>query len=175
MSDLSKPIEKFFLESLLKICLVSILIVSAVDFYFTGFEILRSMIVNSVVLFAVITAFVFYKFHFFRLSVIGIASIITAAMFYQSIMSDSITTSSMAVIMVVGFGYSVLLEEKMAILLHVITLMGMIIIFCWLGSHPQQYGKRDATDIIVAGVTYVILYIVTPATIISVASRFPYC
>jgi signal transduction histidine kinase len=60
--------------------------------------------------------------------------------------------------MVVGFGFSVLLKGRLPIFLHAITLIGMIIIFTWLGMHPQRYSKPDASDIIIAAVTYVILY-----------------
>jgi hypothetical protein len=50
MNNPKKPIEEFFLESLLKICLASILIVMVADLYFVRFLVLRSVIVNSTVL-----------------------------------------------------------------------------------------------------------------------------
>ena len=81
-----------------------------------------------------------------------------AAMFYQSITADSITTSSMAVVMVIGFGFSVLLKGRLPILLHGIVLAGMTSVFAWLALHPFEYGKPDASDIIVAGITYGVLY-----------------
>lgn len=160
MNRLKKPIEEFFLESLLKICLVSILIVMAVDLYFTRFFVLRSLIVNSAVLFAIVTTLFLHRRGYFRFAVMWIGFIITAAMFYQSIASDSITTSSMAVVMVVGFGFSVLLKGGLPYLLHGITWSGMIAVFSWLALHPARYGKSDYSDIIIAGVTYCILYYV---------------
>lgn len=81
-------------------------------------------------------------------------------MFYQSISADSITTSSMAVVMVIGFGFSVLLKGRLPLLLHAIMLAGMIAVFNWLAMFPLQYGKPNANDIIVAGITYGVLYIV---------------
>jgi signal transduction histidine kinase len=83
-----------------------------------------------------------------------------AAMFYQSIEADSITTSSMAVVMVVGFGFSILLKDNKSLLFHAITFIGMSSVFTWQAVHPHLYGKQDANDIIVSGVTYGILYIV---------------
>ena len=160
MKERAKPIEIFFLEALLKMCFVSILIVTAVDYYFTKLESVRSVIVNSAVFFAIITTAILYKLGYFRLAVIWIGLVIMSAMFYQSIEADIITTSSMAVIMVVGFTYSVLLKGKMSIVLHCITLLGMFLVFTWLALHPLRYGKPNANDIIVAGVTYGILYIV---------------
>lgn len=160
MNRLKKPIEEFFLESLLKICLISILIVMAVDLYFSRFFVVRSLIVNSAVLFAIITTLLLYHRGFFRFAVLWIGFIITAAMFYQSIESDSITTSSMAVVMVVGFGFSVLLKGRLPYLVHAITLLGMIAVFAWLALHPAKYGKPDYSDILIAGVTYCILYFV---------------
>lgn len=160
MNQSKKPIEEFFLESLLKISLISILIVMAVDFYFTRFMLIRSLIVNSSVLFAIVTAYVFFKRGYFTLSVLWIGFVIMTAMFYQSIEADSITTSSMAVVMVIGFGFSLLLKGRMPFVLHVISLSGMTIVFAWLAIHPARYGKPDASDIIVAGITYGVLYII---------------
>lgn len=160
MSLSQKPIEEFFLESLLKISLISILIVMVVDYYFTRFMVIRSVVVNSSVLFAIVTAYAFFKRGYFTLSVLWIGFLIMAAMFYQSIEADSITTSSMAVVMVIGFGFSLLLKGRISFVLHVISLSGMAIIFAWLAMHPVRYGKPDASDIIVAGITYGVLYII---------------
>lgn len=160
MNQFKRPIEKYFLDTLLKIALVSILIVMAVDFYFNRFFVIRSVVVNTIVLIAIVTAYVLHKRGFFTTSVLWIGFLIMAAMFYQSIESDNITTSSMAVVMVIGFGFSVLLSGRFPLYLHGITLLGMVAIFVWLALHPQQYGKPDASDIIVAGITYVMLYIV---------------
>ena len=41
--------------------------------------------------------------------------LVIMAMFYQSIAEDSITTSSMVVVMVVGFGFSVFVERFFAV------------------------------------------------------------
>lgn len=160
MSNPKKPIEEFFLESLLKICLASILIVMAADLYFSRFLVLRSVIVNSTVLFAIASAFLLHYWKRFKFAVLWIGVTITSAMFYQSIESDSITTSSMAVVMIVGFGYSVLLKGKLLSLIHGITLLGMMAIFTWLAAYPARYGKSDYSDIVIAGVTYGILYYV---------------
>ncbi|MBS1509131.1 MAG: hypothetical protein JSS79_21005 [Bacteroidetes bacterium] len=155
-----KPIEEFFFESLLKICLGSVLIVMSVDFYFTGFAATRSAIIDFAILFAILISALLYKKGYFLASVLVIGFLTMAAMFYQSIATDSITTSSMAVVMVIGFGFSVLLKGKIPFLLHGITLIGMISVFAWLAMHPTRYGKPNANDIIVAGVTYLILYLV---------------
>jgi signal transduction histidine kinase len=160
MNQFKRPIEQYFLDTLLKIALVSILIVMAVDFYFTRFFVIRSLIVNVVVLVAILTAFMLHKQGFFKTAVLWIGFLIMTAMFYQSIESDSITTSSMAVVMVIGFGFSILLSGRLPLFLHAITIIGMIAIFVWMALHPHQYGKPNASDIIVAGITYVMLYIV---------------
>ncbi len=159
MNDQQKPIEEFFLESLLKICLISIVIVMMVDYYFTRFALIQSLVVNSTVLFAIVSTFFLYKQGYFIAAVLWIGFLIMAAMFYQSIVADSITTSSMAVVMVIGFGFSVLLKGRLPILLHGITLAGMACVFGWLALHPMEYNKPDSSDIIVAGITYGVLYI----------------
>ncbi len=158
MNQSSKPIEEFFLETLLKICLVSIVIVIVADYYFTRFFITRSLVVNSMVLFAIVSSLVLYRLGYFMLSVLWIGSVIITAMFYQSVMADSITTSSMAVVMVVGFGFSVLLKGRTPIICHAITFTGMAVVFGWLARHPDRYGMVGAGDILVAGITYGVLY-----------------
>ncbi|MGC4023405.1 MAG: hypothetical protein QM734_16375 [Cyclobacteriaceae bacterium] len=153
-----KPIEAFFLESLLKLSLISVLIVMCVDFYFNQITLMRTMIINFSILFAILISFILYKKEYFIPSVLSIGFIAMASMFYQSIVAETITTSSMAVVMVIGFGFSVLLKGRLPYLLHGITITGMILIFTWLALHPLRYGKPDESDIVIAGVTYVILY-----------------
>lgn len=160
MNPSPKPIERFFLESLLKICLVSILIVMLADFYFARFFVMRSLIVNSSVLFAIVTSFLIYRAGYFMFSVLWIGFLIVAAMFYQSILSETITTSSMAVVMVVGFGFSVLLKGRLTLIVHILVFGGMAVVFGWLAMHPLRYGHPDSGDIIVAGITYGVLYTV---------------
>ncbi len=168
----TKPIEEIFLESLLKICLVSVLIVLSVDFYFTRFVITRSAIIDFAILFAVVAAYTLYKLGYFTAAVLLIAFITMAAMFYQSIAADTITTSSMAVVMVIGFGFSVLLKGHLPVVLHTITLLGIAIVFTWLALHPLRYGKPNANDIIVAGVTYSILYLVIAYSSLLLKKRY---
>src|SRR5258705_5757541 len=172
MNTLKKPIEEFFLESMMKLSLASILIVISVDVYFTQFTVLRSLIVNSSILFAIIVAFLFYRSGFFKTSVLLMAFLIMAAMFYQSIVADNITTSSMAVVMVIGFGFSVLLKGRLPIILHAFTLSGMIIIFTWLSMHPLRYSRPNANEIIVAGVTYAILYLLIAYSSLILKQRY---
>jgi len=130
------------------------------DYYFTRFFLTRSLIVNSTVLFAIVSSLVLYRLGYFTFSVLWIGFVIIVAMFYQSIQADDITTSSMAVVMVVGFGISVLLKGTTPIICHAIIFAGMASVFGWLAWHPAQYGKSDAGDIFVAGITYVVLYAV---------------
>jgi hypothetical protein len=154
----SKTIEEFFLESLLKLSLAGILIVITVDLYFNRFNVMRSVVVNSSILFAIVSAFTLYRLGYFRFAVLFIGFVIMAAMFYQSIEAEMITTSSMAVVMVIGFGFSVLLKGRLPYLLHVITLIGMTTVFTLLTMHPARYGQTNSSNIIIAGVTYIILY-----------------
>jgi hypothetical protein len=169
---LEKPIEAFFLESLLKLSLVGVLIVMSVDFYFNQITMVRTAIINFSILFAIISSFTLYKSGHFIPAVLLIGFITMAAMFYQSIAAETITTSSMAVVMVIGFGFSVLLKGRLPLFLHGITLLGMIIIFTWLSMHPQRYSKPDASDIIIAGVTYVILYLLIAYSSLVLRQRY---
>lgn len=158
MSNQKKPIEEFFLVALLRIILVGVLVVMAFDFYFTNYRLSRSLYIDLAVLLAVVVSYVVYKLGYFKAAVILIALIIMSAMFTQAILSDSITTSSMAVVMIIGFGYSLLLKGKLRIRMHVITVSGMAIVFTWQLLNPHFYGKPDGTDIAVMGITSSILY-----------------
>jgi hypothetical protein len=158
MRKIAKSIEVLFLEALLKISLASISIVMVVDFIFNRFDVQRSLIVNGLILFAIASTFVMHRKGWFTAAVLWIGFVIMGAMFYQSVAADAITTSSMAVVMVIGFGFSVLLRGKLPWVLHTVALLGMTAIFAWLAMHPTHYGQTDAGDIIVAGVTYMVLY-----------------
>ena len=81
---------------------------------FNRFDVIRSVIVNSLVLFAIASTLILHRRGFFTTAVLWIGSAIMA-MFYQSIAEDSITTSSMVVVMVVGFGFSVFVERFFAV------------------------------------------------------------
>lgn len=157
MSAVEKPIEQVFLITLFQLSLGSILAVICVDLYFAGI-VLRSIIVNSTILLSIIVSFLVYKKGYFTASVLLMGFLIMAAMFYQSIEATSITTSSMAVVMIIGFGFSVMLKGKLPWWLHGFTITGMVIIFGWLAAHPLRYGKKNANEIIVAGFTYCVLY-----------------
>lgn len=160
MLKINKSIEVFFLELLLKVSLISIIIVIVVDYYFNRFEIERSVIVNSSVLFAIASTFVLHRRGYFKVAVLWIGFVIMGAMFYQSIVAETITTSSMAVVMVIGFGFSVLLSGVLPLIIHGIALIGMAFIFSWLATHPERYREVNSANIIVAGVTYGVLYFV---------------
>lgn len=167
-----KPIEALFFESLLKVCLFGVLVVLSADYYFTGFAITRSAIIDFVILAAILLSFALYKAGRFTAGVLLIGCATMAAMFYQSLDASTITTSSMAVVMVIGFGFSVLLKGRLPAWLHVMTTTGMTAVFCWMALHPTRYGKPNASDIIVAGVTYVILYTILAYTSYILKNRY---
>ncbi|MBS1682147.1 MAG: hypothetical protein JST48_10565 [Bacteroidetes bacterium] len=167
-----KPIEAIFLESLLKMSLAGILIVIGVDLFFNQITVVRSAIVNSIILLAILISFALYKKGHFISAVLSLGFMAMFAMFYQSILAETITTSSMAVVMVIGFGFSVLLKGRLPILLHAFTLLGVIVVFAWLSLHPLRYNKPDASEIIVAGVTYVILYFIIAYSSLILKQRY---
>ncbi len=160
MNHVEKPIEAIFLESLLKLCLISVLIITGMDFYFSNFNLVRSEVIDLTILLAIVWSYLLYKRGNFILAVLHIGFITMAAMFYQNIVANGITSSSMAVVLIIGFGFSVLLKSKTPLILHCVTLMGMVAVFTWMALHPIHYGKPKADDIIVTGVTYCILYMV---------------
>jgi signal transduction histidine kinase len=158
MAKLAKPIEHFFFESLLKIGFLGILIVTTIDLIYTQFIFTRPVIIDFAILFALITSlFIYWRGYFFAAH-LWVAFLILATMFYAMIAADSLSTPSMAVVMVVGLSFSVQLKGRTALPLHVVTIVGIFVVHLWLAMHHDRYQKPNANEIIILGISYTIIY-----------------
>lgn len=155
-----QSLEHFFLLLLLRLALLTQVIVTITDIFFTSERPATALMIDASVGFAIAVAFLFFKQQKFEVSVLIIGSITVAAMCYQAITADHITNTSMAVVMVIGFGFSVLLRGKLLAVVHAVVFGAMIIVFSWNVTHPSDYGHTGSNSIIVVGITYLILYFV---------------
>jgi signal transduction histidine kinase len=155
-----QSLEHFFLLLLLRLALLTLIIVTISDIFFTSERPATALVIDASVGAAIALSFLFFKQQKLEVSALIIGSITVAAMCYQAITADHITNTSMAVVMVIGFGFSVLLKRKLLAAVHTLVFVAMVIVFSWNVTHPADYGHTDSSSIIVVGITYLILYFV---------------
>lgn len=160
ISPSNKPIEKVFLELLLKLSLIGALIITAADMAFTHMESVRSIIINSSVLLAVALGFVLYRTGHYRPTVLLLGFIIMAAMLYQDIAAGNLTNSSLSVIMIIGFAYSILLKGRLLFFVQASNFLSLLLIFSWQVMHPSDYGNETVNDLVVSSVAFSMLYFI---------------
>src|SRR6478752_5303297 len=129
-----KKIDRFFLLALLRISIggVSVILVSDIIYYP---EDILSLIIDAVILSACILSFVIRE-KYFNTSVLIIVGTTLGAMFYQSFVVPMNTTTSFAIILIVGFIISMLLRGKLMWIMHGITYSGIITVFVIQGINP---------------------------------------
>src|SRR5688500_3935814 len=114
-----KNIEKFFLNTLLRICIGGISLIFIADFLLYP-EDVRSLIIDASILTACIVAYV-VRSSYPNGSVFIITSAVLAAMGYQCVVVPLNTTTSLSIILIVGFIFSVMLKGRMMWIMHIVT------------------------------------------------------
>jgi signal transduction histidine kinase len=155
-----QSLEHFFLLLLVRLALLTLVIVTLTDIFFTSERPTTALVIDATIGFAIALAHFFFKRQQFEVSVLIIGGITDVAMFYQAFTADHITNTSMAVVMVIGFGFSVLLTGRLLTLVHALVSLTMAALFLWNITHPTLYGHTDGSDIIVVSITYFVLYFV---------------
>ncbi len=141
-----KNIEKFFLTTFLKITVtgLSIILISNLIFYPEDF---LSIITTSGILLALITG-IFIQNKFPIATVILITSIALIAMTYQKLVAPQITTT-LSVVLIIGFIVSIMLKGKVMWIMHSITFLILNTIFI-----------LHLNDKVTAAITYSVLYFI---------------
>ncbi|MFM8913628.1 MAG: hypothetical protein ACKOE6_12055, partial [Flammeovirgaceae bacterium] len=155
-----QSIEHFFLSLLLKLALLALVLVTVTDVFFTTERPSTILLIDGSIGLAIGLSFFFFKRQKFEVAVLIIGGLTVTAMCYQAITANHITNTSMAVVMVIGFGFSVLLTGTLLAAVHTLTLMAMAGVFGWNATHPLDYGQSDSSTIVVIGITYFILYFI---------------
>lgn len=151
-------IEKFFLNTLLKITMAGVAIVLISDAIIYPEDRL-SLIIDVCILSTAVTAYLLRN-RYQTTSVLVFTSIVLIAMFYQSIVVPVNTTTSLSIILTVGFVLSVMLKGKLMWIMHSIAFIGLLVIFAIQIFNPTYRLSDDSSDIITIAITYSILYFI---------------
>ena len=153
-----KSIEEFFLTSLLRTSIGGTLLILFTDAIVFPEDTL-SVTIDAIIIAACWLSYLIRRRHSV-LSILIFTTIILAAMFYQCMRVPINTTTSLSVILVVGFIFSVLLEGKIMWAMHGITFLVLQAIFILQYSTPKLQFAKTANEIITVGITYSILYFI---------------
>lgn len=158
-----RNIEVFFLNSLLKICIAGVGMILFFDAVLYPEDVLTLYIDVSILL-GSITAYLIRN-RFPTAAIIFMTSIVLAAMLYQSIVVPVNTTTSLSIILVVGFIYSVMLKGRMMRVMHTVAAGVLVAMFTIQVFNPTMRFSSKMNDVVTVGITYSVLYfILTYAT-----------
>ncbi|MCB0495861.1 MAG: hypothetical protein KDC79_06975 [Cyclobacteriaceae bacterium] len=151
-------IDKFFLNTLVKITLLGITIILLTDIFIYPKDHL-GLLVDTVILAGAIAAY-FLRKKYETIAILILTLPVLIMMFYQCIIIPISTTNSLAVVITIGFVFSVMLKGKLMWLLHIITALSIAAIFIYEVIHPESSFGRPSGAILTIGITYFILYFV---------------
>ena len=158
-----RNIEVFFLNNLLKICIGGVGLIFFFDVTLYPEDVL-TLYIDVSILIAAITAFLIRRI-FPKAAIIMMTSIVLAAMLYQSVVVPVNTTTSLSIILVVGFIYSVMLTGRTMWFMHGVAITVIASMFTIQFFNPSLRFSNKMNDVVTVGITYAILYfILTYAT-----------
>ncbi|MDO1446453.1 hypothetical protein Q0590_09350 [Rhodocytophaga aerolata] len=141
-----KNIEKFFLNTILIISIAGVFLVLMSNVLLFPEDIL-SIYISIAILAACIVAYILRR-NYPTVAVLTVTSVVLAAMSYQRLTIPN-TTTTLAVVLIVGFIFSIMLKGRIMWIMHGIT----FIIINTLFLHHIQ-------DALTAGITYSVLYFI---------------
>jgi len=141
-----KNIEKFFLNTLLRISIVGVFLVLVSNFLLYPEDTL-SITTSATILVACILSYAIRQ-KYPTLAVLIMTTVVLAAMIYQRLSSPN-TTTTIAIVLIVGFIFSVMLKGITLWVMHGVTIIILNTIFLY--NVPGPFA---------AGVTYTILYFI---------------
>jgi signal transduction histidine kinase len=141
-----KNIEKFFLKTLLQITIVGVFIILISNLWFSPQNYLAITISTTILFSAIISYSLKNKFPLLSIMLISIVVLLSTS-YQRYLLPNSSTT--LAIVLIIGFLYSVMLKGKIMWIMHAITLLVINSIFV-----------IHSDDIIRAGITYSTLYII---------------
>lgn len=156
-----KSIEVFFLNTLLKISIIGVSIILVVDFLLLS-EDAVSLLIDSLILSTCIIAFLLRN-KYPTFSIIIVNTVVLSTMIFQCLMVPINTTTSLSILLVVGFINSVMLKHSTLWIMHGLTFGAIQFIFYWQFSHPHLRFSDNLNDVLTVSVTYSILYFILAA------------
>lgn len=149
-------IEKFFLRNLLRIALAGTSLILVTDILYAH-DIL-SIIIDAVIVSACLFAFIVKRWSY-NASVLIITCITLAAMIYQWMNGVNITTS-MAVILLLGFIFSILLKGKLMWTMHGLTCIAVLVAVYAQAYYSAVNVFPGIDELVTVGITYFVLYFI---------------
>jgi signal transduction histidine kinase len=163
-------IERIFLRNLLRIILGGILLVLITD-VLIYIEDTLSIILDTIILVSVLLSFALMK-RYYTASVMIVCCVTLAAMVYQCLVVPINTTTSMSVIMIVGFLFSILLTGKVMWAMHIITVACILGVFVVQLEVPALRVSPDQSEVITVAITYGVLYFILAYCTVILKSRY---
>jgi signal transduction histidine kinase len=151
-------IEQFFLNTILKILIVGALIVLLADIVFFPEDTL-SLLIDLTILSGCFVAFLIRN-KYPTTAVLTVTQIVLAAMVYQSFVVPVNTTTSLSIILVLGFLYSVMLSGAVMWIMHGLTFSMVNLIFIIQFLNPHLRFSPKVNDMVTVSITYSILYFI---------------
>lgn len=155
-------IEDFFLTNLLRIAIGGVLLILIADLTLYPDDQL-SIIIDCTILSGCSLAYAIrYKYNL--LSKLILISFIAVPMFYQCLAVPVNTSTSLSILLVVGFIISTLLKGKVMWTSHSIIFITLNIIFFIQYNDPEFTISKERNDVITIAFTYSILYFILTFT-----------
>ncbi len=125
-----KNIEEFFLNIFLRICIAGVLLVFITDALLYPAD-RTSLVLDAIILTAALTAY-FIRGKFPTIAILTLSTITLFAMLYQTLAIPINGTTSLSVILIVGFIYSVMLKGRLMWTMHAIAFCAIHARLIWL-------------------------------------------
>ncbi len=151
-----RKIEMFFLMAVLRIAIAGTFLILVTDFILAPQDTL-SLILDGVILSACIASYLIRE-KYFTASVLIVTGITLVAMFYECLVVPINTSSSFAVILIVGFLISIVLKDTLQWIMHGIACSTIMAVFDIQTFTPTLRFSSSSGDIISVAVTYLVLY-----------------
>jgi signal transduction histidine kinase len=159
----TKNIEKFFLSTLLQISIGGVLLILTTDSIFYPQDKL-SIIIDCCILTACVISY-FIRGRYQTIATLIMTSMVASSMFYQCLVVPSNTTTSLSVLLIVGFIFSVMLKGRLMTAMHIVIFLVINAIFYLQFINPSLRFSEKVNDVVTVAITYSILYfILTYAT-----------
>jgi signal transduction histidine kinase len=156
-------IEKFFLNTILRISLAGVAVILITDLVFFPEDTI-SISIDITILVACSIAYAI-RSRFPTTSVLTIIVIVLLAMVYQCLHVPANTTTSMAIILILGFIGSVMLKGKILISTNTVVFLTMNALFTIQFIDPTLRFTQKMNEMVTVAITYSILFaIVTYAS-----------
>jgi len=151
-----KEIDQFFLLALLRISIAGVSLILITDIIYSPADVL-SISIDGIILGACVLSFTIRN-KYFNVSVMMVTCITLLAMFYQCMAVPMNTTTSFAIILIVGFITSILLQGKLMGLMHSMTYIVIVSVFVIQTLNPLLRVSAHINEVVTIAITYLVLY-----------------